>query len=115
MLTCSQAGTLLSWGRPTYGRLGQDGVDVEADSALPQPMPVHGLEEVAVVAASAGAHSRVDGLPLQARRNADSGWNCAGVGHVSRCRTRSSCSTWVAFYIVHWRWVASASAGVFYE
>ena len=51
----SQDGGLLSWGRPTYGRLGRQAVDVEADSALLEPLSVDGLEGVKVVSASAGA------------------------------------------------------------
>ena len=49
-----QDGGVLSWGRPTYGRLGRQAVDVKTDSALPEPLPVDGLEGVQVLAASAG-------------------------------------------------------------
>jgi hypothetical protein len=49
-----RAGTLLSFGRPTYGRLGQKDADVGADAACPEPKPVDGLEGVRVVGAAGG-------------------------------------------------------------
>lgn len=45
---------LLSFGRPTYGRLGQKAADVGADSACPAPRQVDGLEGCAVAGAAAG-------------------------------------------------------------
>lgn len=48
------AGKLLSFGRPTYGRLGQQEAPVDLDAACPEPTPVDGLEGVNVAGASAG-------------------------------------------------------------
>lgn len=45
---------LLSFGRPTYGRLGQKEADVGSDSACPIPRPVDGLEGVQLAGAAAG-------------------------------------------------------------
>jgi regulator of chromosome condensation len=53
-LAVTKNGGLLSFGRPTYGRLGQRSADVGADSACPEPRPVDNLEGVKVVGASAG-------------------------------------------------------------
>jgi hypothetical protein len=48
------AGTLLSFGRPTYGRLGQKDAEVGSDSACPELKQVDGLEGVEVAGAAAG-------------------------------------------------------------
>ena len=45
---------LVSFGRPTYGRLGRKDVDVEADAALPEPLPVDGLDCVSIIGAAGG-------------------------------------------------------------
>lgn len=46
--------TLLSCGRPTYGRLGQKSADVSSDTPSPDIKPVDGLEGVKVSGAAAG-------------------------------------------------------------
>jgi hypothetical protein len=53
-LVLTKDGGLLSFGRPTYGRLGQKDADVGADAACPEPRPVDGLEGVRVAGAAAG-------------------------------------------------------------
>ena len=53
-----QEGKLLSFGRPTYGRLGQQGVDPASDEGCPGPAPVEGLEGQAVHQVSAGGSMR---------------------------------------------------------
>ena len=53
----TQAGTVLSWGRASYGRLGRQDIvldDLSQDAELPEPMEVDGLEGINVVGASAG-------------------------------------------------------------
>ena len=61
LLTCvlcnTQDGTLLSFGRPTYGRLGRSGVDVNSDEGVSEPMAVDGLGEATIVSAAAGVPS----------------------------------------------------------
>ncbi len=49
-----QEGSLLSFGRPTYGRLGRSKADVNSDEGLPEPTAVDGLEESTIVSAAAG-------------------------------------------------------------
>jgi regulator of chromosome condensation len=53
-LVITKEGTLLSFGRPTYGRLGQRNAEVSADAVCPEVRPVDGLEGVNVVGAAAG-------------------------------------------------------------
>jgi alpha-tubulin suppressor-like RCC1 family protein len=54
-LKASQTGSsLLSCGRPTYGRLGQKGADVGSDSGSAELRPVDGLEGIDVSGAAAG-------------------------------------------------------------
>eukprot|EP00887_Chlorella_sp_A99_P000575 scaffold17.g575.t1 len=53
-LVLTRQGRLLSFGRPTYGRLGQRDADVAADAACPEPKPVDGLGDVEVAGAAAG-------------------------------------------------------------
>ena len=53
-LVLTRQGELLSFGRPTYGRLGRKGVDVAADAACPEVEKVEGLEGVKVAGAAAG-------------------------------------------------------------
>ncbi|GAB4814630.1 hypothetical protein N2152v2_001676 [Parachlorella kessleri] len=53
-LAITATGELLSFGRPTYGRLGQKDAEVGADSACPEPKRVDGLEGVQVAGAAAG-------------------------------------------------------------
>ncbi len=53
-LALAADGSLLSFGRPTYGRLGRPDVDVAADAAVPAPAPVASLEGVRVAGAAAG-------------------------------------------------------------
>lgn len=53
-LALTQDDGLLSFGRPTYGRLGQKDADVGADTACPAPRAVDGLEGVRVAGAAAG-------------------------------------------------------------
>ncbi|PSC70525.1 fructose bisphosphate aldolase [Micractinium conductrix] len=52
-LVLTEAGMLLSFGRPTYGRLGQRDAEVSTDAACPDPKHVDGLEGVAVAGAAA--------------------------------------------------------------
>ncbi len=49
-----QEGQLLSFGRPTYGRLGRLDVAASSDNAAYEAMPVDGLDGVSVVGMSAG-------------------------------------------------------------
>ena len=53
-LALTRGGGLLSFGRPTYGRLGQRGADVASDAACPEPQPVDGLAGVRVAGGAAG-------------------------------------------------------------
>ncbi|KAI3438963.1 hypothetical protein D9Q98_001377 [Chlorella vulgaris] len=53
-LVLAEGGSLLSFGRPTYGRLGQKDAEVSADAACPEPKAVDGLEGVQVAGAAAG-------------------------------------------------------------
>lgn len=53
-LVITEQGRLLSFGRPTYGRLGQKDADVSADSACPEVKQVDGLDGITVVSAAAG-------------------------------------------------------------
>eukprot|EP00889_Picochlorum_renovo_P001183 jgi/Picre1/28213/NNA_003619.t1 len=46
--------SLLSCGRPTYGRLGQQGADVSSDAPCPAIHPVDGLDGVKVVGGAGG-------------------------------------------------------------
>jgi hypothetical protein len=49
-----QEGQLLSFGRPTYGRLGRTDVAASSDNAAYEAMPVDGLDGVTVAGMSAG-------------------------------------------------------------
>lgn len=49
-----QEGQLLSFGRPTYGRLGRLDVAASSDNAAYEAMPVDGLDGVTVAGMSAG-------------------------------------------------------------
>ena len=49
-----QGGQLLSFGRPTYGRLGRLDVAASSDNAAYEAMPVDGLDGLTVVGMSAG-------------------------------------------------------------
>jgi regulator of chromosome condensation len=53
-LVITTEGNLLSFGRPTYGRLGQKDAEVGADNPAPEVAAVDGLDGVAVAGASAG-------------------------------------------------------------
>ena len=53
-LAITAAGSLLSFGRPTYGRLGRTDVDVAQDDAVHEPGEVRGFAGDPVVRASAG-------------------------------------------------------------
>jgi regulator of chromosome condensation len=53
-LFITDAGGLLSCGRPTYGRLGRKDADVSSDNPGPEIRPVDGLEGINVVGACAG-------------------------------------------------------------
>ena len=53
-LVLTKQGKLLSFGRPTYGRLGQKSADVGADAACPDVKGVDGLDGVQVLGAAAG-------------------------------------------------------------
>ncbi|KAL4446354.1 hypothetical protein ABPG77_003161 [Micractinium sp. CCAP 211/92] len=53
-LVLTKQGSLLSFGRPTYGRLGQKDAEVSSDAACPEPKQVDGLEGVKVAGAAAG-------------------------------------------------------------
>ena len=53
-LVITESGALLSFGRPTYGRLGQSAAEVGADAACPEVKPVDGLDGVTVTGAAAG-------------------------------------------------------------
>ena len=50
----TESKTLISCGRPTYGRLGQKAADVASDTPCPDIKPVDGLEGVEVSGAAAG-------------------------------------------------------------
>ena len=61
-VTIMQEGQLLSFGRPTYGRLGRLDVAASSDNAAYEAMPVDGLDGFSVVGMSAGktpSHSLV--------------------------------------------------------
>ena len=49
-----QEGQLLSFGRPTYGRLGRLDVAASSDNAAYEAMPVDGLDGLAIAGMSAG-------------------------------------------------------------
>lgn len=53
-LFITEKGLLLSCGRPTYGRLGQQDVDVSSDKPCPEIRKVDGIDGVKVVGAAAG-------------------------------------------------------------
>ncbi len=53
-ITIMQEGQLLSFGRPTYGRLGRLDVAASSDNAASEAMPVDGLDGLTVVGMSAG-------------------------------------------------------------
>lgn len=53
-LVTTKKGELLSFGRPTYGRLGQKDADVSSDAACPDVKTVDGLQGVHVAGAAAG-------------------------------------------------------------
>ena len=53
-VTIMQEGQLLSFGRPTYGRLGRLDVAASSDNAAYEAMPVDGLDGLSVVGMSAG-------------------------------------------------------------
>ncbi len=52
-VTTIQEGQLLSFGRPTYGRLGRLDVTASSDNAAYEAMPVDGLDGLTVVGMSA--------------------------------------------------------------
>ncbi len=56
-VTTLQEGKLLSFGRPTYGRLGRLDVAASSDNAAYEAMPVDGLDGLSVVGMSAGKTS----------------------------------------------------------
>ena len=62
---------MLSFGRPTYGRLGRSKADVNSDEGLPEPTAVDGLEELTIVSAAAGV---VVSRPLHLGREVDVPW-----------------------------------------
>jgi regulator of chromosome condensation len=53
-LVITKEGSLLSFGRPTYGRLGQRDAEVSTDAACPAVRAVDGLDGVKVAGAAAG-------------------------------------------------------------
>jgi len=50
----TEGGTLLAFGRPTYGRLGRNDVNVDEDDRHWLPAPVHGFNNLEVVSCAAG-------------------------------------------------------------
>lgn len=60
-LALTKQGKVLSFGRPTYGRLGQKDADVGADAACADPKPVDGLEECQPSVAGVAAGLAVSG------------------------------------------------------
>ena len=63
-LSTAQDGTLLSFGRPTYGRLGRSGADVNSDEGVAKPMAVDGLGDATIVSAAAGVVSWSDAVVI---------------------------------------------------
>ena len=59
-LFLTEAGALLSAGRPTYGRLGRRGLDTSSDEAVPTPAEVEtqdsGMAGASVSGLAAGDH-----------------------------------------------------------
>ena len=71
-LAVTEGGSMLSFGRPTYGRLGRTDVNAEEDARVWQPKEVHGLSRVVAGAA---------GLSVSAAITADGhvyAWGSAG-------------------------------------